>query len=106
VEVSSSDSKKLLIFDFRARKWTDWVFESEAISYPTWSRDGQYVYYNSVTKNSAYRRVKVGQTRSELFADLKDLHTSGWSGLTPDGAALFVRDVSVDEIYSLEMELP
>ena len=52
-------------------------------------------------------RVKVGQTRSELFVDLKNLHRYGpWCGLAPDGSALFVRDVSSDEIYSLEVELP
>jgi serine/threonine protein kinase/Tol biopolymer transport system component len=104
----SSDNKKLLIFDFQTQKWTDWVSEPGAISYPTWSRDGQYVYYDSISKNPAYRRIKVGQTRPELFVDLKDLRRFGpsWSGLTPDGSALFVRDVSSDEIYSLEVELP
>jgi hypothetical protein len=76
------------------------------IGMPTWSRDGQYVYYDSVSKNPAYRRVKVGQTRSELLVDLKNLHRYGaWCGLAPDGSSLFVRDVGSDEIYSLEMEL-
>ena len=103
----SSDNKKLLIFDFQTQKWTDWVSESGAINMPTWSRDGQYVYYDSVAKNPAYRRVKVGQTRSEVFVDLKNLHRySAWCGLGPDGSALFVRDVGSDEIYSLELELP
>jgi serine/threonine protein kinase/Tol biopolymer transport system component len=104
----SADSKKLLIYDFQTQKWTDWVSEPGTIAWPTWSRDGQYVYYDSISKNPAYRRAKVGQTRSELFVDLKDLHQYGygWSGLTPDGLALFVRDVSSDEIYSLDVELP
>jgi Tol biopolymer transport system component len=97
-----------LIYDFQTQKWTDWVSEPGTIAWPTWSRDGQYVYYDSISKNPAYRRAKVGQTRSELFVDLKDLHQYGygWSRLTPDGLALFVRDVSSDEIYSLDVELP
>jgi Tol biopolymer transport system component len=104
----SFDNKKLVLFDFQTQKWTDWVSEPGAISWPTWSRDGQYIYYSSFSKSPGYRRVKVGQTRSELFVDLKDLHQTsfGWSGLTPNGAPLFVRDVSADEIYSLEVELP
>jgi len=65
----------------------------------------QYIYYTNVSKASGYRRVKVGQTRSELILDVKDLRGL-WSGVTPDGAALFSRDVSVDEIYSLEVKLP
>jgi eukaryotic-like serine/threonine-protein kinase len=104
----SSDSKKLLVFDFKTRTWTERVNEPEAISFPTWSRDGRYVYYNSGGKSPKYRRVRVAQTRSELVIDLKGLHRYGipWTGLTPDGSALFVRDVASDEIYSLEVELP
>jgi serine/threonine protein kinase/Tol biopolymer transport system component len=102
----SSDNKKLLLFDFQTQRWTDWVSESGSIiGSPTWSRDGRYVYYN---QKPGYRRVKVGQTRSELIVDLKNLRRSGfgWSGLTPDDSVLFVRDVSTDEIYALEVELP
>ena len=56
--------------------------------------------------------VRLGQTRSELVLDLKDLRRNSltlvgaWSGLAPDGSALFVRDLSTDEIYSLDLELP
>ena len=101
----TSDNKKLLIFDFQTQKWTDWVSEPGLITLAIWSRDGQYIYYANPSNAPGYRRVKVGQTRSELIVDLKDLRGL-WSGVTPDGAALFLRDVSVDEIYSLEVELP
>jgi hypothetical protein len=43
---------------------------------------------------------------------LKDLHQFStedlgvWSGITPDGSPLFVRDTSTDEIYALDLELP
>jgi hypothetical protein len=30
----------------------------------------------------------------------------GWSNITPDGSALFVRNLSTDEIYALDLELP
>ncbi len=107
----TADSKRLLLFDFKTQKWSDWINEPGAIDYPTWSRDGRYIYYDSVsTETPTYRRVKIGQTRSELVIDLKDLHQFGapeaWSGLTPDGSPLFVRDVSTAETYSLDMELP
>jgi len=96
----TSDNKKLLIFDFQTQKWTNWVTEPGLISSPIWSRDGQSVDYIKPTNGPGYRRVKVGQTRSELVVDLKDLRGI-WNGVTPAGAALFLRDVSVDEIYSL-----
>jgi Tol biopolymer transport system component/DNA-binding winged helix-turn-helix (wHTH) protein len=108
----SADSKKLLLYDFKTQKWTDWITEPGAIGFPSWSRDGKYVHYdNTSTKEAAFLRVKVGQTRSEFLIDLKDMHRYGrygwaWSGLAPDDSALLVRDVSTDEIYSLDVELP
>jgi len=107
------DSKKLVLYDFKTGKWSDWINEAEAIGFPTWSRDGNYLYYDTIlTDHPSFRRVKVGQTRSELVVDLKDLRryaftlVGTWTGLAPDGSALFVRDLSTDEIYSLDLELP
>lgn len=107
------DSKKLVLFDFKAGKWSDWINEPDAIGFPTWSRDGNYVYYDTISNDHpTFRRVKVKQTRSELVLDLKDLNrysltlVGAWSGLAPDGSPLFVRDLSTDEIYSLDVELP
>ena len=107
------DSKKLVLFDFKSGKWSDWVNQPEAVGFPNWSRDGNYLYFDTIsTDHPSYRRVKVGQTRSELVVDLKDLRrysltlVGAWSGLAPDGSALFVRDLSTDELYSLDLELP
>jgi eukaryotic-like serine/threonine-protein kinase len=107
------DSKKLVLFDFTTAKWSDWINEPEAIGFPSWSRDGNYLYYDTIsTAHPTFRRAKVGQTRSEAILDLKDLRRYGltlvgaWSGLAPDGSGLFVRDLSTDEIYSLDLELP
>jgi len=104
----TSDYKKVLLFDFNTRKWSDWINEPEGIIFPTWSRDGHHFYYSVVGKNPSYRRIAVGQAHSELVVDLQNLHQWGfpWSGLTPDDTPLFVRDISTDEIYSLELELP
>jgi hypothetical protein len=98
-------TKKLVIFDFQTQKWTDWVSEPGVINLPTWLHNGRYIYYANPSEAPGIRRVKVGQTRSELIVEVKDLHAL-WSGLTPNGATLFLRDVSVDEIYSLDVELP
>jgi eukaryotic-like serine/threonine-protein kinase len=104
----SVDLKKLLLFDFKTQRWLDWITDSGRILFPVWSRDSKYVYYNYATaQDSGYSRIKVGQTHPEFLFSLKDLHRLGdYSGLSPDGLALFIRDVSVDEIYSLELELP
>jgi Tol biopolymer transport system component/DNA-binding winged helix-turn-helix (wHTH) protein len=113
----SGDGKNLLMYEFKTRKWRHWLSESGDIEQPEWSRDGKYIYYsNTSTSNPSYRRVQVGRHRSEFLIDLKTLHRGGtdpaaaalgpWSALAPDGSALFGRDLSSDEVYSLEVELP
>jgi eukaryotic-like serine/threonine-protein kinase len=109
----TQDSTKLRIFEFRTQNWSDWITEAGVIGFPNWSQDGNYVYYDSTfTEHPTYRRVKIGQTHSELIADLKgllqysDAPAHGWSGIAPDGAALFVRSLSSNEIYALDLDLP
>ena len=103
---------KIVVFDFNRKIWSDWV-SGHRFAYPTWSRDGKYLYFETwMTDTPGYYRVQLGQTGAELVVDLKDLHqfstaSSGvWSGITPDGSPLFVRDLSTDEIYALDLELP
>jgi Tol biopolymer transport system component len=113
IRVLDVDSRRvtvIMLFDFRTREWAEWISEQNNLGYPTWSVDGRYLYFDSA-ETSTYRRVRLGENHSEMVVDLKDLHRySGpvgvWSGLTPDGRPLFARDISTDEIYALDMELP
>jgi len=107
------DSTKLLLFDFKTQRWSDSITEPGAVGYVNWSRDGSYLYYDGAfTGHPTFRRVKVGQTHSEPLVDLKGLSrylappAYGWSGVAPDGSALFTRDLSTDEIYALDLDLP
>jgi Tol biopolymer transport system component len=100
----TSDNKKLLLLDFKTQKWTDWINGPGTVGYPTWSSDGRYIYYEN---GSSYRRIKLGETHSQLVVDLKDLNRfDNWAGLTPDGSPLFIRDMSTDEIYAFDVDLP
>ncbi len=107
------DSTRLLLFDFKTQKWSDWITEPGVVGYLNWSQDGSYLYYDSAfSDHPTFRRAKVGQTHSEFLVDLKGLprYTTqpayGWSGIAPDGLALFTRDLSTDEIYALDLDLP
>jgi serine/threonine protein kinase/Tol biopolymer transport system component len=109
----SSDSRRIVLFDFKTQKWSDWVSGPGARAYPSWSRDGKYLYFLTTgTQNPGYYRVELGKAKPEPFVDLRNLHQffgsslGTWSGITPEGSPLFVRDVSTDEIYALDLELP
>jgi eukaryotic-like serine/threonine-protein kinase len=110
--LSVEGSKKLMLYDFRTQKWSEWLAEASNVNYPHWSADSRYVYYdNFATDNPKWRRVKVGDNRAEDLFGLSGLRRyfgrwGSWSGVAPDGSALFVRDVSTQEIYSLDIDFP
>jgi serine/threonine protein kinase/Tol biopolymer transport system component len=107
-----NDSRKLVLFDFQTQKWTDWVTQTTDLGFPAWSRDSKYLYFDSTFSNDqSYRRLKVGDTKSEEAVSLKNLRRyfssiGLWSGLAPDGTPIFVRDISTQEIYALDVQLP
>jgi Tol biopolymer transport system component len=104
-------SGKLMLYDFRTQKWSDWVSDP-SVNYPYWSKDSQYVYYdNFATDNPKCHRVKVGQHTAEDICDLSGLRRyfgfwGSWGGQAPDDSRIFVRDVSTQDIYSLDVDLP
>jgi DNA-binding winged helix-turn-helix (wHTH) protein/Tol biopolymer transport system component len=122
----TADSKKMVLYDFESARWTDWITDSIALGYPSWSSDSRYVYFASDGENGlgtdasgphrfssgdhTYRRVMLGKTKSELVVRLDNLHQltnrwGTWSGITPDGVPLFLRDISTQEIYALDLQL-
>jgi serine/threonine protein kinase/Tol biopolymer transport system component len=110
--VLSSDSQKLALFDFKAQKWTDWLKGAGTLGFINWSRDSKYLYFDSIFENDqSFHRLKLGETTPEQIASLKNLHRyfnwiGTWSGLSPDGTPLFVRDISTQEIYALDVQFP
>jgi len=107
------DSQTLMLYDFQSQKWTKWLTEPGNISYPTWSKDSRYVYFdNFLTSQPTARRVKVGDTKVESLYSLSGLRrlqttpSGTWSGTTPDGSRLYVQDLSVQEVYALDVEFP
>jgi hypothetical protein len=64
-----------------------------------------------VVDNPKYRRVKVGEHYPEDIFSLNGLRRffgiwGSWSGQAPDDSRLFVRDVSTQEIYALDVDFP
>ena len=103
-----ADSQKLVLFDFATRKWAE--LYSGYIGYPSWSRDGKYIYFDNpfLGKEAAFLRARISDRKLERLASLKDLGriASMWTGLAPDDSPLLLRDVSVQEIYALDWQLP
>jgi Tol biopolymer transport system component len=109
----SPDFTKVMLFDYRTQKWTNWLTEpAGAVSYPVWSADSQYLYFDDlVTDEESIRRVKVGESHTERVLKLEGIERYPgpfglWSGRTANGSWMFVRDRSTQEVYQLSVDLP
>jgi DNA-binding winged helix-turn-helix (wHTH) protein/Tol biopolymer transport system component len=88
---------------------------AEVADYPHWSADGTYVcfrtpYFRGRVRNPGVYRWLVSTNRIEKLAGDPDFRLNGvdgaWSGLTPDGSFLVLRDLSTSDLYALDVELP
>jgi Tol biopolymer transport system component len=113
IAAMSPDFTKVMLFDYRTRKWSNWLTEpAGAVSYPVWSSDNAYLYFDDlVTDEESIRRVKVGQNHTEHVFTLNGIERYPgpfglWSGRTPNGVWMFARDRSTQEVYQLSVALP
>ncbi|HET6180132.1 MAG TPA: protein kinase [Candidatus Sulfotelmatobacter sp.] len=113
VAILTENNNKLLLYDMKPQKWrpldTDVFF-----GYLAWSRDSAYVYFDTVlSKDSGYFRLRISDSKVERIADLKNSRLfrgqfgpGSWSGLGPGDVPLFPRDISTQEIYAFDLQLP
>lgn len=106
----TDDSLKLMLFDVAARRWQE--LASMPIGYPSWSHDGQYIYFDTtLSEDAAFFRVRISDHKLERLFSLKTMRRywgpfGPWTGLTPDDSPLLVRDISSQEIYALDWQAP
>jgi Tol biopolymer transport system component/DNA-binding winged helix-turn-helix (wHTH) protein len=106
----TADSQKLVMFDLATQQWEDLV--NMPIGYPSWSHDGRYLYFDTtLTDDPAVYRVRILDRKLERLVSLKGYQRfwgefGPWTGLAPDDSPLMVRDISSQEIYALEWQLP
>jgi hypothetical protein len=103
----TTDSQALTLFDRTNQQWTELVRMSSG--YPSWSHDGQYLYFDSTFTDPAFVRVRISDHRLERLASLKDIHRlwgpkAEWSGLGPGDSLLVTRNISSPEICALDWQ--
>ena len=109
----TADSSTLMLYEFRTQKWAKWGTEPGNIAYPTWSKDSRSMTFdNFLTNHPNARRVQLGSSKSEELYSLSDLKryqgtaSGSWSSVALDGSRLYVQDLSVGEVYALDVDLP
>lgn len=106
----SRDFTKVMLYDFETKKWSTWFSEAAgSVSYPSWSSDSQYLYFDDMyTDEESIRRVKLGEDHAERVFPLRGIDRymgpyGLWAGQAPDGSWMFVQDRSTQEVYSLNL---
>ncbi len=108
----NADNEKLLLLDLSTQKWRQLADKMGTFGYMTWSSDGKYIFFDtSSTLDPAFFRIRASDGQIERVVSLKNIRRffpqfGEWSGLAPDGSVLVVRDISTQEIYALDWQLP
>ncbi len=108
IAAMSSDSSKLMLFDFQSQSWKQ--IATGTLSWLNWSRDGQYVFVKDLSGKGSVERVRVPNGKADRLVDLKDFVLTGLGGgavsVAPDGSPLLLRDRGTQDIYALDWIQP
>jgi len=102
-------ARRLLIFDFQTGKWSEWVTDPGGVGYPAWTSDSQSVEYISDARNIG-KRVRVGNHQPEELFSTQAVQVyltpdfGPWSDNAADGSRMFLRDISTQDIYTLDVD--
>ena len=102
-------SKKLFLYDFQTGKWSEWITDPGGIGYPAWSSDSRSIEYWSSTK---IKRIKLGNSQPEDLFNIP-MHNifntdefGPWNDNAAYGSRMFLRDVSTQDLYALDIDFP
>jgi Tol biopolymer transport system component len=110
VAALSSDSTKLMLYDFETKKWSP--LATSKFAFENWSHDGKYLYAEDYSDASDdFVRMNVANGKVEKLFSMKQVPRGFdpwefWIGLAPDDSLLMMRDKSTQEIYSMDVRFP
>jgi hypothetical protein len=109
-----AECNKLMLYDVKSEKWRQLNIDVSSFGYLAWSRDSAYVYFDTVLlARGGYFRVRISDSKLEKVIDLtkfrqfpQQFGPGSWTGLGLGDIPLIPRDISTQEIYALDMQLP
>jgi eukaryotic-like serine/threonine-protein kinase len=105
------DTFALELYSFTNHTWEE--LGKLGAGYPNWTPDSQCVLFNGINDaKRPYYRICLSDRKPQLLVNLAEggQLVSGtfnyWTGVTPDGSILGIRDISIEEVYALDVDLP
>lgn len=109
---SHADYNDLLLYEFATRKWTTILKDRGFIGYMEWADGGKDILFDTFNvPEPAFYRLRLSDLHLDTVVKIGDIRRffgafGPWTGIAPDGSPLLVRDISKEEIYSLDLDLP
>ncbi len=106
----SLDSQRLMLFDVEREAWQELARVNA--SYPVWAADSSTLYFGGKVNNKqGHYRIKLRDRKLERLLSLPEaldelVSFAIWTGIAPDGSLVVARDLSRQEIYALEWQIP
>jgi hypothetical protein len=85
----------------------DWVTRLGFLTWPNFSKDGQYLYVLTARGASATLKIRLTDGKTEQVADLKNFVCTGhfidsWLSLAPDDPLSLFRDAGTSDVCALD----
>ena len=97
---------ELSVFDLKKQQWSK--LQKGPTGNPTWSRDGQSIYFLRVSSDPGVYRIRPTGGQAERIVDLNGFHFTSvvgeWMGLDPEDLPMLLRDEGGVNIYVLTLE--
>jgi Tol biopolymer transport system component/DNA-binding winged helix-turn-helix (wHTH) protein len=102
----------LMLYEFATGRWRVLEKDVGPTGYLKWSNDSKEVFFDTIeTANPALYSIRISDSHLQTIVPTGELRRyysqfGSWSGVAPDGSPLLVRDISSQEVYSLDLQLP
>lgn len=98
---------EIKLFDVQNQEWSTLATHEGAWGFPTWSRNGKFIYVLRGPEPWSVDRISVPDGKQERVVDLTGTYLTGsvgfWFGLDANDVPLLFRDNGSSDIYSLTL---
>jgi serine/threonine protein kinase/Tol biopolymer transport system component len=114
VALITTSFDKLMLHDVKKQKWSPLNATAKTFGYMAWSHDSSSICFDTILSGDAgYFKLRVSDSKLEKLVDLKKVRQfrgqfgpGSWTALGPGDVLLLPRDISTQEIYSFDLQLP
>jgi DNA-binding winged helix-turn-helix (wHTH) protein/Tol biopolymer transport system component len=103
--------RKLMLYDFRQKKWTE-IASARYPTYPEWSHDGQYLYFQDILQQEEpIFRIHLATGKIEPVVRFgpvlgSEVLRAGFLALGPGDSPIVLVQRNLADLYDLRLDLP